>query len=73
MSITVIGQPATVNLFADMGIQPVSLQPGLTVAAATTDSNAPASIITSPTSGTSAPAGTPITILGTAADSGGGC
>ncbi len=63
---------ATVNLFADMGVQPVSLQPGLAAASASTDRSAPVSTITSPISGASMPAGTPVTITGTAGDSGGG-
>jgi len=65
---------ATVNLFADMGAQPGSLQvaDGLVPAAASTDLAPPASIITSPANGASVVAGTPITISGTAADSGGG-
>ncbi len=63
---------ATVNLFADMGVQPVTLQPGLAVAAASTDKIAPVSTITSPTTGSSIPAGTLVTITGTASDSGGG-
>ena len=42
-------QQATVNLFADMGVQPATLQAGLTAAAASTDATAPISTITSPT------------------------
>ncbi len=44
-------QQATVNLFADMGVQPASLQPGLTAAIASTDTTAPTSTISSPTAG----------------------
>ena len=61
---------ATVNLFADMGVQPVALQTGLTIATASTDNSAPVSVITSPTSGTTVTTG--VTITGTATDSGGG-
>ncbi len=38
---------ATVNLFADMGVQPVTLPAGLTAASASTDNTAPTSAITS--------------------------
>ncbi len=34
-------QQATVNLFADMGVQPATLEPGLTLATASTDTVAP--------------------------------
>ena len=64
-------QQAMVNLYADMGVQPGSLRTGLVAASASTDSTAPTSTITSPTSGSSTPPGTPITIRGTASDSGG--
>ncbi|HEY9827621.1 MAG TPA: N,N-dimethylformamidase beta subunit family domain-containing protein, partial [Stenomitos sp.] len=63
---------ATVNLFADMGIQPATLQPGLVAATASTDAAKPASIITSPTNGTTVSRGNSVTISGTATDSGGG-
>jgi hypothetical protein len=64
-------QQATVNLFADMGVQPATLQPGLVPATASTDTTPPTSTITSPTSGSALTSGT-ITIAGTASDSGGG-
>ena len=41
-------QQATVNLFADMGVQPESLRPGLVAAAPSTDTIKPTSVITSP-------------------------
>src|SRR5262249_22762852 len=63
---------ATVNLFADMGVQPGALQPGLTAAAASTDSTAPTSTITTPAGGASTRAGVPFTVSGTATDTGGG-
>ncbi len=63
---------ATVNLFADMGVQPLTIQAGLITEAASTDTLAPTSAITSPTNGGSVPANTTVTILGTAADNGGG-
>lgn len=42
---------ATVNLFADMGVQPVTLQGGLVAADASSDTIAPASTITAPAAG----------------------
>src|SRR5207253_5182234 len=62
---------ATVNLFADMQVQPGSLQPGLVAATASTDTTPPTSTITSPAAGTVAQVGTPITISGTATEAGG--
>jgi hypothetical protein len=63
---------ATVNLFADMGVQPANLQPGLIRATMTTDVLAPAATITGPASGATVLAGGAVTITGTASDSGGG-
>ena len=63
-------QQATVNLFADMGVQPASLAAGLTAATKSTDSTAPTSSITSYPS--TVADGTQVTISGTAADTGGG-
>ncbi|WP_244936671.1 DUF4082 domain-containing protein [Methylobacterium currus] len=65
-------QQAMVNLLADMGIQPQTLDPSLTPATASTDHTAPTSTITTPTTGTSVAAFTPVTITGTASDAGGG-
>jgi O-glycosyl hydrolase len=65
-------QQATVNLFADMGVQPGSLQPGLVAATASTDTIAPTSTIASPLPGSLLGNGTSVTISGTARDSGGG-
>ena len=65
-------QQATVNLFADMRVQPATLQTGLVLAAASTDGTAPTSTITSPTTGTTVPTGSQVTISGTASDIGGG-
>jgi hypothetical protein len=64
-------QQATVNLFADMGVMPVSLQPGLTFATASTDATPPVSTILAPTTGSIIAAGTQVTITGTASDAGG--
>jgi hypothetical protein len=63
---------ATVNLLADMGVQPATLQNGLTPAVASTDTTLPTSTITSPPSGTKVTVGSSVTISGTAVDSGGG-
>jgi hypothetical protein len=64
-------QQATVNLFADMGVQPGSLQPNLTPATPSQDKTSPVSRIVSPLDG-SAVAGPVVKISGTAADRGGG-
>lgn len=65
-------QQATVNLFADMGVQPTSLQAGLVSATASADAVGPESTITAPAHGSSVQSGTQVTISGTAADLGGG-
>ncbi|HUR05171.1 MAG TPA: DUF4082 domain-containing protein, partial [Nonomuraea sp.] len=65
-------QQATVNLFADMGLQPASLQPGLVPATATPDTSPPTTTITSPSNGATVPSGTTVSIRGTAIDLGGG-
>jgi N,N-dimethylformamidase beta subunit-like, C-terminal/Domain of unknown function (DUF4082)/Bacterial Ig-like domain/Bacterial Ig domain len=64
-------QQATVNLLADMGVQPTTLIPGLIAASASTDSTPPTSNITSPVSGSSVAADTLLNIVGSASDSGG--
>ncbi|MEV4348600.1 DUF4082 domain-containing protein [Actinoplanes sp. NPDC049596] len=63
---------ATVNLLADMGVQPGTLQAGLTAATASTDTVGPAAVITTPATGATVPAGSPTVISGTATDTGGG-
>ena len=65
-------QQATVNLFADMGVQPATLQPNLVSASASTDTTPPSSNITSPTNGSTLTTGSAITVTGVANDSGGG-
>ena len=62
-------QQAMVNLLADMGIQPGTLQSGLVATTASTDTTAPTSTINPIASFT---AQTTVTISGTAADLGGG-
>jgi hypothetical protein len=64
-------QQATVNLFADMGIQPKTLQSDLVAASASADTTGPVVTVTSPAVGTTVPALRPVTITGTATDSGG--
>src|SRR5438093_1604564 len=64
-------QQATVNLFADMGSQPGSIQTGLVATTASTDTTAPTSTMTSPADGTTVESGARTTIRGTAADVGG--
>lgn len=64
-------QQATVNLFADMGVQPGSMQSGLVPATASTDTTAPVSHISTPASGTTVNTGSAITVSGTASDVGG--
>ncbi|HYW99778.1 MAG TPA: DUF4082 domain-containing protein [Candidatus Elarobacter sp.] len=65
-------QQATVNILADMGVQPATLQNGLSSATPSTDTTPPQSTITSPASGRAAGPGSTVTISGTAVDSGGG-
>ncbi|MDT3672206.1 MAG: DUF4082 domain-containing protein [Aromatoleum sp.] len=62
---------ATVNLFADMGVQPDSILPGVVRATKSTDTVAPTSSISAPTAGASFPLGQTVTITGSASDSGG--
>ncbi len=61
-------QQATVNLFADMGVQPATLMPGLVPASASTDLVAPTTVITAPAPGALLPNGSRVTITGTAND-----
>lgn len=65
-------QQAMVNLFADMGVQPQTLMQSLVLASKSTDTTAPTSTITYPTASDSFIATQPITITGTATDTGGG-
>jgi hypothetical protein len=61
-----------VNLFADMGVQPATLQSGLASATASADTIPPRSTVTSPAAGTTVTAGSQVTVSGTAQDFGGG-
>ena len=65
-------QQATVNLFADMGVQPATLQAGLLAAAASADVTPPVTTITSPANGGNVQSGQQTVITGTASDAGGG-
>lgn len=65
-------QQATVNLFADMGVQPATLMSGLTAAAKSTDLTAPSCVISSPSNGATVQTGTTVIISGTATEAGGG-
>ncbi|MDH6576154.1 DUF4082 domain-containing protein [Kitasatospora sp. MAP5-34] len=65
-------QQATVNLLADMGVQPSTLQSGLVPATASTETTGPTVLVTTPTAGVTVPVQKPVTVSGTAADLGGG-
>ena len=62
-------QQATVNMFADLGAQAATLQPGLVPAARTSDNTPPTATVNAPAS---AADGAVVTLTGTASDSGGG-
>jgi hypothetical protein len=64
-------QQATVNLFADMGVQPTTLQGDLVSASASTDTQAPIVVINSPVQNGNVPNNTQVVISGTASDVGG--
>ena len=64
-------QQAMVNLFADMGVQPSTLQASLVIASQSTDHTAPTSTISS-ISTTTPVEGQSVTVSGTATDAGGG-
>ncbi|GAA1505802.1 hypothetical protein GCM10009677_42750 [Sphaerisporangium rubeum] len=62
---------ATVNLLADMGVQPKSLVSPLGLASKSTDTTAPSATIVAPVSGATVSNGSTVTISGTALDLGG--
>ena len=64
-------QQATVNLFADQGVQATTLMTGLVAASPSTDTTAPGSAIASPSQGAVITDGTRVTIAGSATDAGG--
>ncbi len=61
-------QQATVNLFADMGVQPGTMQGDLAAATQSTDTSPPATTISSPLDGGKVESGAQATISGTAND-----
>jgi hypothetical protein len=61
-------QQATLNLLADMGVQPGSIQPGLVPAAPSGDVAAPVASITFPSDGAVIAEGSSVRIEGTASD-----
>ncbi|QXJ21549.1 DUF4082 domain-containing protein [Actinomadura graeca] len=66
-------QQATINLFADMGVQPYQLlDSSLKRATASTDHTAPVSTVSSPVANTQIVNGRTVTVTGTATDGGGG-
>ncbi len=65
-------QQAMVNMFADMGIQPGTLDASLIMASQSTDTIKPTSTITSPIFGASFVEGQKVTVTGSAQDLGGG-
>ncbi|WP_305784101.1 DUF4082 domain-containing protein [Symbioplanes lichenis] len=64
-------QQATVNLFADMGVQPATLMGSLDPATASADTTAPTVSITSPAATTTVANGSQVTLSGSASDVGG--
>ncbi|PYR63826.1 MAG: hypothetical protein DMF88_24480, partial [Acidobacteria bacterium] len=64
-------QQATVNLLADMGVQPTTIDAGLVPASTSSDTTPPSSTIGSPVAGATLALGSPVTISGSAGDSGG--
>ncbi len=65
-------QQATMNVLADMGVQPTTPQSDLVASPASDDTLAPVSTITSPVTGDRFAVGDPLVVRGTAVDSGGG-
>ncbi|HEX6519505.1 MAG TPA: DUF4082 domain-containing protein, partial [Streptosporangiaceae bacterium] len=65
-------QQATVNVFADMGVQPTTLESGLVPGVQPHDTAAPSATITAPSAGATLDNGSTVTVSGTATDSGGG-
>ena len=64
-------QQATMNLLADMGAQPSTVQSGLIASARSSDTVAPTSTISAPAAGSTVASGSRITITGSASDTGG--
>jgi hypothetical protein len=64
-------QQATVNLLADMGVQPGTMQAGLVMPVWSTDNTPPTATINLPVAGSVIVANSTVTISGTATDAGG--
>jgi hypothetical protein len=64
-------QQAMVNLLADMGVQPGSLQSGLVAAVKSTDTTPPLSSVSTPANGAGFAEGQPVAVSGVASDTGG--
>jgi hypothetical protein len=64
-------QQATVNLLADMGVQPATLMTELVAASQSTDVTGPTVTVASPAPDASVPNGTAVTLTGTASDADG--
>lgn len=64
-------QQAQVNLFADMGAQPLTLGASLSLATASLDKTPPTAVITAPAAGANVSNGSAVTVTGTASDAGG--
>jgi hypothetical protein len=64
-------QQATINLFADMGVQPTTRMSTLAAASASTDTTAPTVAFSSPAANATVTNGTATTVTGTATDTGG--
>ncbi|GIF05164.1 DUF4082 domain-containing protein [Actinoplanes siamensis] len=65
-------QQATANVLADMGAMPKTPQTNLRTPTLPTDRTGPGIAVTAPAAGTTVPKLSPITVTGTAADTGGG-
>jgi hypothetical protein len=65
-------QQATVNLLAEMGAQPSTLEAGFYAGSETTDHTAPTAVVTTPAAGSTVKNGEMTTVSGTATDTGGG-
>lgn len=61
-------QQATINLFADMGVQPATLMQGMVAAVQSTDVTPPVSVITNPAEGATVQANGLVIVAGTAAE-----
>ena len=64
-------QQATINLFGDMGLQPVTPMAGMNVTPGSSDTTPPTSTVTAPSEGAAISDGVRVTVTGTARDTGG--